>query len=76
MTRIFSGKLDGETAVISGDDARHIALSLRMRTGENIILCKSGVDYLCELSEIKPENVVCKVLSSSPCEAEPCCPLG
>ncbi len=71
MTRIFSGKLDGETAVISGDDARHIALSLRMRTGENIILCKSGVDYLCELSEIKPENVVCKVLSSSPCEAEP-----
>ena len=71
MPRFFTGEITGNTAHISGEDARHIALSLRMRVGEEIIICRSGTDYRCTLEVITPESVSCKVISSEVCAAEP-----
>ena len=70
MTRSFNGKISDGIAYITGADARHIALSLRMRVGENIIVCLDGIDYFCELDTINPDSVTARVISSSPCEAE------
>lgn len=70
MPRFFTSRIDGSHGLVTGDDARHIALSLRMRTGEEVTLCNNGVDYDCVLEEITPENVTCRVIRVSPCAAE------
>lgn len=71
MPRFFVDSVSGESACVVGDDARHIALSLRMKAGEKITLCSGGTDYLCTVESITPEQVVCAVDSSEPCAAEP-----
>lgn len=70
MPRFFSDTVDESGGIITGEDARHIALSLRMKTGEEITLCKKGVDYECVLEEITPESVSCRVTRAFPSEAE------
>ena len=73
MPRFFTDNIDTAAGigVITGADASHIALSLRMRKGEQVTLCREGTDYICELSDIAPESVTCRILSSEPCAAEP-----
>lgn len=70
MPRFFTSRIDGSHGLVTGEDARHIALSLRMKTGEEVTLCNNGVDYQCVLEEITPENVTCRVLRTEPCQAE------
>jgi len=61
----------GENFPLLGEDARHIALSLRMHTGDRITVCdREGNAALCELEEIAPTAVLCRVLSLSPAEGE------
>ena len=73
MPRFFTDNIDAAAGlgVITGSDAQHIALSLRMRKGEQVTLCREGTDYLCELEAITPDEVSCRILSSCPCAAEP-----
>jgi 16S rRNA (uracil1498-N3)-methyltransferase len=56
MPRFFTSLIDGAQAQVVGDDARHIALSLRMKVGEEITLCNNGIDYSCVLEEISPST--------------------
>ena len=65
MPRFFIESVDSEHVVIEGDDARHISLSLRMKRGDTVTLCSGGVDYICELDELSPEKVVCRVLEKN-----------
>ena len=63
---------DGSTAVITGDDARHISRSLRMRAGEAITLCDGcGTDFSGEIAAIGAHSVTVAIHSSAPCESEP-----
>ena len=76
MPRFFitPGQLspDGATAVVTGDDARHISRSLRMRVGEAIVLCDGhGTDFSGEIAAIGADSVTVAVRSSSPCGSEP-----
>ncbi|MGN0632462.1 MAG: RsmE family RNA methyltransferase [Oscillospiraceae bacterium] len=71
MPRFFTDNISGGFGTVTGEDARHIALSLRMKVGEEIVLCRGGVDFVCTLEEISPESVTCKVLEEKPCAAEP-----
>lgn len=71
MPRFFVSDAGGEFITVTGADAVHIGISLRMAKGENITLCSGGKDFECEIVSISPEEVVCKVLSSSPSGAEP-----
>ena len=75
MPRFFLPGLCGERAVLTGEDARHIAKVLRMRPGEEITLCDTqGFDYRCLLEEVAPAEVCARVLerrtSESECRAE------
>lgn len=67
MPRFFTNEppQDG-TMVIHGDDARHIGRSLRMRLGDEIVLCYNRTDYACEILKISDEAVMTQVLRSRP----------
>ena len=57
---------------IDGDDARHIARSLRMRVGETLTVCDTmGTDYLCEIAEIDEKRVLLNILEETENRTEP-----
>lgn len=68
--RFFTENID-ETAVVSGEDAKHISQVLRMRAGDHAVLCDGrGTDYLCKLCHAGAECVF-DVLESAKNLAEP-----
>ena len=44
MPRFFIDEPNGPNAVITGQDAVHIGKSLRMKTGDELILCSNGTE--------------------------------
>ena len=63
---------DGATAVVTGDDARPISRSLRMRVGEAITLCDGrGTDYAGHVAAVGADSVTVAVEGAAPCESEP-----
>ncbi len=71
MPRFFSHQVADGTARIIGEDARHIALSLRCRPGEELTVCDGqGQDYLCRIQTVAPEEVELEVLSQKPSGSE------
>lgn len=73
MPRFFSAAAPVEGSIIlSGEDARHIAKSLRMREGEDLTVCDgAGTDHLCTLGAVSAESVTARVLKSLPSKGEP-----
>ena len=76
MPRFFALKenidLSAGVITLTGDDAHHIARSLRMAEGEEVIVCDGeGTEYLCRLDRIRDTESVCAVLSSEKSLAEP-----
>ena len=71
MPRFFTNVLDEDDLKITGDDARHIGRSLRMRIGEAVTLCCCGIDYNCIISSISDESVRLELVEALPCASEP-----
>ncbi len=72
MPRFFTDNIAGDAALIVGEDARHIALSLRCRPGEELTLCDGhGADYRCRITGVSEKEVALEVLSSGPSRGEP-----
>ena len=64
------------TATLVGEDARHIALSLRMAVGDEVTLSDGlGNEYACRLASILPTEVTAEVLSVGRSEREPSFPI-
>ena len=62
----------GETATLTGADARHLAGALRVTVGEPITLCDgAGTDYACTVTAVDRETVTLSVAAATPSEAEP-----
>jgi 16S rRNA (uracil1498-N3)-methyltransferase len=56
---------------ITGDDAKHISFSLRMRRGERLVICDGkGMDYDCEITDMDGQSVTLAILSSHPTVTE------
>ena len=63
---------DGNTAAIRGEDAYHIARSLRMAEGDGVTLCDGrGTDYSCRLTRIRDDECTARILDTHPSESEP-----
>lgn len=63
---------DTNTLEIIGDDAHHIARSLRMAVGEEITVCDMQKHvYECTLVEIADDKVLAKVVSERASDTEP-----
>ena len=73
MPRFFCTQRQGDGFLIQGEDARHLARSLRMAKGEEITVCDGqGNDYRCVLTEFQGDQlVVAKVLEQHPSTTEP-----
>lgn len=71
MPRFFTEHADEQEIIITGEDARHIGRSLRMRTGEMLTVCSCGTDYHCEITKITDKEVFLHPVEIHPCAAEP-----
>ncbi len=72
MPRFFVDQPQGDLIAITGDDARHISRSLRMRVGEQLYVCDGcGADCLCEIVSAEEAQVLVQVLDRRPSESEP-----
>lgn len=76
MPRFFvtTDAIDAENGVITvtGDDAHHIARSLRMAEGESVTVCDGeGKDYTCELVRIRDDASQCRILDVCRSVSEP-----
>lgn len=71
MPRFFIDSPADEVIRVTGSDAAHIGYSLRMRTGEKITFCHSGIDYNCVIESITENEVLCRVEDASPTLSEP-----
>lgn len=70
--RFFTENISEETAVVSGEDVKHITSVLRMRKGAVAVLCDGQKgDYLAELDEAGDGCCTFRVLEKSVNEAEP-----
>ena len=71
MPRFFTNEIDENNIVLTGDDANHIGRSLRMRVGEEVIVCCNGVDYCCKIGSITSDTVYLDLVEKHRCAAEP-----
>lgn len=71
MPRFFVESVPGDRIIITGEDARHIGRSLRMKKGESLTVCCDGKDYECRIADFTDSEVFCDVLSISDNASEP-----
>lgn len=68
----MSGQNEKEHITITGDDAFHIARSLRMAVGENITVCDGkGNECICRLESITDSRVEALVIERQASSSEP-----
>ena len=68
----FVDRVNGDSHIITGEDASHIIKSLRMKCGEQIILCDDNrVFHTCEITGIMQNSVAVNIISSCECDTEP-----
>lgn len=74
MRRFYSESVNEENGLVtlSGDEARHIALVLRMRPGDEVLLIDGmGTEFLSEIVSVSDNEAVLKVIESRLSSAEP-----
>ncbi len=72
MPRFFVESVEADVIEITGEDARHIALSLRMKNGEGLVLCDGkGREAEAVIREAYPESVTLDITERRDSSAEP-----
>ncbi len=72
MAWFFTNEINSDIFEITGEDAKHIAKSLRMKTGEELTLCTTdGRRHECVIESFSTDSVFVKVQNSTICEQEP-----
>lgn len=71
MPRFFINDMVNEEYILQGENGRHAAKSLRMKVGEELVLCDGkGQDYLCEITNIDSDAVAVKLVKAQENQAE------
>lgn len=64
-------QIAGEEAVILGNDVNHVRNVLRMKPGEQVVLCDGqGMDFVCEITELGRDEVRTRKISAEVSSAE------
>lgn len=74
MSKFFVNKsqIKGSQITISGQDTTHISKVLRLKTGDDLLVCDGeGNDYASVIESVSKEQIICSVLESFPCKNEP-----
>ncbi len=63
---VNSNQINDNQIYIIGEDVNHIKNVLRANVGENITICDSdnSLNYICEIINITPQKIDCKILKS------------
>ena len=65
-------QINSESYTLTGEDAAHIARSLRMKVGEELTLCTpDGRRHRCAITGLNRDEVQVRILESTVCEQEP-----
>ncbi len=76
MPRFFESKIEGDMHFISGENAKHITKSLRMKVGENLVLCdENAVEYSCVINKIEEAGLFVEINSKKQSENESSCKI-
>ena len=79
MPRFFirQQQIEGDSIRLVGDDAHHIARSLRMAVGDALTVCDmQGYQYECEVESFDDDKaVLAKIISRSHADTEPKCKI-
>lgn len=72
MPRFFVEKdnINNNHISVCGKDAVHIGRSLRMKIGDELILCCDKIDYTTKILSISDSEVLCEIISQSPTQSE------
>lgn len=71
MPRFFKENFEKEP-FLTGQDAAHIARSLRMRLGEPLTVCdKNGFDYRCTVTALSKDKIELEIHEKTPTVSEP-----
>lgn len=64
MQRFFenSNSVNGKTVIMRNENAHHISHSLRMRAGEQIVVCVDGKALICELKSFGADFVTAEII--------------
>ncbi|MGC1455447.1 MAG: 16S rRNA (uracil(1498)-N(3))-methyltransferase [Nitrospirota bacterium] len=63
---ISPGQVIDESITISGEDVRHIATALRMKAGDDLLLCDGkGTEYLVEIAKVDRSEITTGVKARS-----------
>ena len=77
MPRFFirQDQINENTVTLKGDDAHHIARSLRMAVGDEITVCDmQGYEYKCRISDFESDTFVyADIVSTLKADTEPPC---
>lgn len=73
MPRFFAEKsaVEGNEIIVNGPDARHMGYSLRMKTGNEVIFAREGMEYRCTIAEMTADSVRCRIEEQYPSDCEP-----
>lgn len=72
MQKMFIDFVPDSTVTLDGEQARHIAKSLRMRVGDMLTLsCGDGEDYGCIIDKITSDEVILSVCYKQASKSEP-----
>ncbi|MEG1779205.1 MAG: RNA methyltransferase PUA domain-containing protein, partial [Oscillospiraceae bacterium] len=72
MPRFFCTDINDTTAIINGEDAKHISKVLRCKLGDNIIICDTNSnDYDCTIININSDTITLNVNSKKQSQSEP-----
>lgn len=70
--RYFLDTINGDTAIVAGDEANHLIRVMRAKVGDELILTdKGGFDYTATVRRIQDKTVVCTVTDKRENPAEP-----
>jgi len=78
MPRFFlsPNQISENSAIIYGEDASHIARSLRMKVGDPLTLCDGeGMEFHCTITALSSSQVELSIDSKSPSKGEPPCTI-
>lgn len=65
MIRFFIENISDNNYTLKGEDAHHAIKSLRVKIGENIILCdKNSFEHICKVEKISKDEVLLSVIKS------------
>lgn len=73
MPRFFVSPADVQdgTVTLTGENAHHVAYSLRLAPGDRVSVCDQRTVYLCEMVSFDTETATARILSTAPVDTEP-----